>query len=87
MFALVFNADGSLDAASSDLIAITNWTPKNSDGNYNGALGPLTVANGASFPLSDFPNSSNFLVELSNSTLLENDFNVIALSLENYARE
>lgn len=87
MFTVVFNADGSLDEASSDLIAITNWTPKNTDGDYNGALGPQTVENGASFPLTDFSSSSNFVIELSNSTLLENDFSVNAQSLENYVRE
>lgn len=85
-YSLIFKSDGSLDGMLSETIFITNWTPINSDGEYNGALGPLTIANGAMLPLPEFPSNSNFVIDISDSTLLGNEFEVNALSLENYAR-
>lgn len=79
-YTLNFNADGSLNATLSEQIHITNWTPLNTEGDNNGSLGPLTIANGATLPIPDPPTDSNFVVELTGTTQFGSEFSVNAVS-------
>lgn len=65
---LVFNNDGSLNTTLSDPVLISNWVPLDKTGNPNGADGPLNVANGGTLPIPDPPTSSNFQIDMNNST-------------------
>lgn len=60
-----FNSDGSLDPSANGPFLVSNWTPLDSDGNYNGSLGPNT---GGALPISIPPVSSNFEVDIFGST-------------------
>lgn len=73
---IYFNQDGSLNETESDPILISNWTPLDSDGEENGALGPLNVLAGGTTVFPDPPTSSNFLVSLDNSTQFGSSFSV-----------
>ncbi len=65
---LVFNNDGSLNQTLSDPVLISNWVPLDKNGNPNGADGPLNVVNGGALPIPNPPASSNFQIEMGNST-------------------
>ena len=65
---LVFNNDGSLNTTLSDPVLISNWVPLDSNGNPNGADGPQNVVSGGSLPIQQPPTSSNFQIDMSNST-------------------
>ena len=79
-FSLVFNTDGSLNETASDDVFISNWTPLNQDGVYNGSQRGLTVANGGTLPIPDPPNSSNFVIDLNGTTQFGSPFSVNAVS-------
>lgn len=79
-FSLVFNTDGSLNETASDEVFISNWTPLNQDGVYNGSQRGLTVANGGVLPIPEPPNSSNFLIDLDGTTQFGSPFSVNAVS-------
>ncbi|PCJ21900.1 MAG: flagellar biosynthesis protein FlgE [Gammaproteobacteria bacterium] len=79
-YTLQFNSDGSLNDTLSDEIHITNWTPLNSEGDYNGSLRPTTIANGATLPIPDPPTDSNFVVNLTGTTQFGSPFSVNAVS-------
>lgn len=73
-FDLVFDDDGSLNESASDDVLVNNWTPKDEDGNPNGAAGPDPDT--VEPPLSESSDSSNFVVDYSNSTQVGNEFSV-----------
>jgi flagellar hook protein FlgE len=79
-FSLVFNTDGSLNKTASDDVFISNWTPLNQDGVYNGSQRGLTVANGGALPIPEPPNSSNFVIDLNGTTQFGSPFSVNAVS-------
>lgn len=75
-FDVYFNDDGSLNTILTDDILISNWTPKDADGNPNGAMGPLNVSNGGNTLIPDPPVNSNFIVDLTGTTQFSSDFSV-----------
>jgi len=79
-FSLVFNTDGSLNEVASEDIFISNWTPLNQDGVYNGAQNGLTVANGGTLPIPEPPTNSNFEIDLDGTTQFGSPFSVNAVS-------
>lgn len=79
-FSLVFNTDGSLNDVASDDVFISNWTPLNQDGVYNGSQRGQTVANGGTTPIVEPPTSSNFVIDLNGTTQFGSPFSVNAVS-------
>ncbi len=73
-FDLHFTEGGSLDAALSDEVLISNWTPLDANGEANGAFGPQTVADGATTVIPEPPTTSNFVLELAGSTQFNEEF-------------
>lgn len=72
-FAMRFGSDGRLHPASEQAFVIDNWTPLDANGNYNGALTPVT---GATLPLPTPPTSSNFVISVAGSTQFGSAFGV-----------
>ncbi len=84
-FSLVFNQDGTLDETASDDVIITNWQPLDSEGNANGADGPLNATGAAADQLiTDPPSSSNFRIDIANVTQYGSDFSVLDLQQDGY---
>jgi len=79
-FSLVFNTDGSLNEVASEDVFISNWTPLNQEGVYNGAQNGLTVANGGTLPIPEPPTNSNFEIDLDGTTQFGSPFSVNAVS-------
>ena len=75
-FDVHFNEDGSLNRVLSDQVLISNWTPRDANGNPNGALGPQNVLAGGSSAIPDPPTSSNFVVDLTGTTQFGSVFSV-----------
>src|SRR5690606_11316170 len=48
---IVFNNDGTVNETLSDPVLVSNWTPRDANGQPNGADGPLTVAGGGTLPI------------------------------------
>ena len=82
-FDLVFQNNGSLDAAASDEVLINDWVPKDQDGNPNGAAGPNTGLTDP--PLPPDSNSSNFVVDYANTTQVGSEFAVNDLQQNGFA--
>lgn len=83
-FGLTFNNDGSLDRAASDDINISYWNPVGADGEPNGSLSGLTVANGATFPVVAPFGSSNFSIDMDEITQFGSDFAVQDMGQDGY---
>lgn len=75
-FNLHFAPDGTLNEAISDKMLVSNWRPRNEDGEIIGALGPLNVLQGGTLPVVEPPTSSNFEIDLSGTTQFGNVFAV-----------
>lgn len=75
-FDVYFNDDGSLNRLLTDDILISNWVPKDANGEPNGSMGPVNVLNGGSTLIPDPPTSSNFVVSLEGTTQFSSDFSV-----------
>lgn len=75
-FDVYFNDDGSLNELNTEDILISNWIPKDIDGNPNGSMGPLNVLNGGSTLIPDPPVNSNFVIELTGTTQFSSEFSV-----------
>jgi flagellar hook protein FlgE len=71
VFEIQFGSDGHLLSTSDHDLAITNWTPLGENGNSNGALGP---DNQSTPPFDPIPTSSNFVIEISDSTQFSGQF-------------
>jgi len=76
-YRLVFNANGSLNPEESEEILVSNWVSLDSEGEPNGAAGPLNVVAGGQLPIASPPTSSNFEIVL-DLFLLESDFRVMS---------
>lgn len=72
---LYFNQDGSLDTNATGAMYITNWVPRDSQGNINGAMGPANVLDGG-LPLREPPVNSNFEIKLTGTTQHYGEFDV-----------
>jgi len=72
---LFFNQDGSFDEVATGDIYVTNWDPKDSQGNPTGALSSMNVLEGG-LPLTEPPANSNFQVDLTGSTQHAGEFDV-----------
>ncbi|SFR42802.1 flagellar hook protein FlgE [Marinobacter daqiaonensis] len=78
-FDMQFNQDGSLasiDGNPSGEVLISNWTPLDENGQPNGADGPRLVAEGAQIPIADPPISSNFVINVAETTQYGAEFGV-----------
>ncbi|MBU2704573.1 flagellar hook protein FlgE [Zooshikella marina] len=84
-YSVQFDREGNLiDPPPS--IVITNWTPLDADGIPITALGPInTSAGGDVLPLPDPPTSSNFVIDIENSTQFGNAFAVDSLTQNGFA--
>lgn len=79
-YELEFNSDGSIASVDGDpdgQVLVSNWTPKDESGQSNGADGPLPIANGGQLPIADPPVSSNFAINLSETTQFGSSFGVV----------
>lgn len=83
-FSVLFNDDGSINAAGTEPMLISNWTPLNGDGDLNGADGPQNALAGGSLPIADPPESSNFEIRLNDSTQYGSEFAVTELDQDGY---
>ncbi|MCP8898636.1 flagellar hook-basal body complex protein [Gilvimarinus xylanilyticus] len=83
-FNVHFNQDGTLNESLTDTMLISNWTPRDEQGNEIGALGPLPVLQGGSTPVAEPPSSSNFLIDLAGSTQFGAEFAVEQLDQDGY---
>jgi flagellar hook protein FlgE len=84
-YTLQFNEAGQLVDAETPEIHITNWTPTDAEGNATGALGPVNVLAGAQLPVpNDPPISSNFVIDLNNSTQFGSVFSVSSVSQDGF---
>ncbi|NOX50115.1 MAG: flagellar hook-basal body complex protein [Gammaproteobacteria bacterium] len=83
-FALQFNTDGTLNPAGTDPILISNWTPLDSQGNPNGATGPLNTLGGGALPIAQPPGSSNFEIRLTDSTQYGREFALGSIEQDGY---
>lgn len=82
-FNLVFQRNGSLDTTQSDDVLINDWVPKDDNGNPNGAEGPDTDVEDS--PLPPDSNSSNFVLDYSNTTQVGSEFAVNDLQQNGFA--
>jgi flagellar hook protein FlgE len=85
-YTLKFFDNGLLDLNNSDTLLVSNWTPLDSEGNPAGALGPINVADGGTLPIAVPAISSNFLIDINNSTQFSEDFSVSQLDQNGFAR-
>ncbi|MGM0571842.1 flagellar hook protein FlgE [Marinobacter sp.] len=79
-YELEFNSDGSIASVDGDpdgQVLVSNWTPKDNSGQPNGSDGPLPIANGGQLPIADPPVSSNFAINLSETTQFGSSFGVV----------
>ena len=75
-YTMRYQADGTLDPSFDGPYLISNWTPVDSNGNYNGAMLPQTVSNGGVLPIPDPSVSSNYEIDISGSTQFGSPFGV-----------
>lgn len=78
-YEMQFNPDGtlaSIDGNPNGEVLISNWTPRDKNGDVNGASGPLLVANGGTTPIPEPPTSSNFVINLADTTQFGSDFGI-----------
>jgi len=85
-YTLKFFDNGLLDSNNSDTLLVSNWTPLDSEGNPAGALGPINIADGGTLPIAVPAISSNFLIDINNSTQFSEDFSVSQLDQNGFAR-
>ncbi len=70
-FTAVFNQDGSLESINGDAageIIVADWTPKDVNGDPNGADGPPADPTTVVSPIPEPPTSSAFVIDLSGTT-------------------
>ncbi len=77
---VVFEDDGTLNETLTDDVLISNWVPRDAEGNPNGASAPLNVVNGGQLPISFPPDSSNFEIDIATLTQYGSPFAVNDLS-------
>ncbi|UZK04109.1 flagellar hook-basal body complex protein [Venatoribacter cucullus] len=83
-FELFFNQDGSLDTTATGDMFITNWDPRDAEGNPSGALGSVNVLEGG-LPLSEPASNSNFQIDLAGTTQFGSAFAVNEVNQNGYS--
>lgn len=83
-FTLRFDETGRLDELVSDIVHITNWQPSDENNAPTGALGPLNIVQGAILPIADPPVSSNFVIDVGDSTQFGSVFSVTRVDQNGY---
>lgn len=83
-FNVHFNDDGTLNGSLSDSMLISNWVPRDEEGNEIGSLGPQNVLQGGQLPVVEPPTSSNFEISLQNTTQFGGPFSVEDLDQNGY---
>ncbi|MBR9911597.1 MAG: flagellar hook-basal body complex protein [Gammaproteobacteria bacterium] len=81
-YSLKFTNDGTLDPASDGPFLVSNWTPLDDSGNYNGSLRPNT---GGVLPIPSPPISSNFEIDIAGTTQFGSDFAVNDVDQDGFA--
>jgi len=84
-FNLHFNPDGTANTLLTDSILISNWTPVDDDGQQIGALGPQNVLQGGAIPVPDPPTSSNFQIDMAETTQVGNPFEASSVDQNGFA--
>ncbi|MBV1877536.1 MAG: flagellar hook-basal body complex protein [Pseudomonadales bacterium] len=84
-FRLQFNESGEFVAAESSTIHITNWSPVDENGDTTGALGPINTLDNAILPVPDPAISSNFVINLDDSTQFGSVFSVSSVDQNGFA--
>lgn len=82
-YELYFNQDGTFDSNATGDMYITNWDPKDTDGEPTGAMTSLNVLEGG-LPLSDPSTNSNFQISLDGSTQFGSSFSVSEVNQNGY---
>lgn len=72
---IFFNQDGTMNTAATGPVFITNWTPLDSQGNPNGAFGPVNELAGG-LPLREPSSNSNFEIKLDGTTQHSGSFDI-----------
>ncbi len=67
-YSIYFHSDGTVDDVISDTVLISNWLPRDENGQANGAAGPLNVLMGGSDQNVDDTTHSNFIIDLTGLT-------------------
>ena len=78
-YELQFTPDGTLQSIDGDPngeVLISNWTPLDQNGDPNGAEGPRLISQGATTPIPEPAVSSNFVINLSETTQYGSAFGV-----------
>lgn len=83
-FNIHFNRDGSLNEGLTDPMLISNWLPRDENGEPTGSLGPVNVLQGGQLPVAEPPTSSNFEIDLAGSTQFGTPFGVEAQDQNGY---
>ncbi len=83
-YTLRFNQDGSFNQLLSEQPLISNWSPVDSNGISNGAMGPQNVLSGGTIPVPLPPTSSNFLIDISDTTQFGSPFAVNNVDQDGY---
>ena len=84
-YTMQFNEAGQLVEAESDVVHITNWTPVDENGIATGALGPQNILEGAVLPVSDPAISSNFVVDMGDSSQFGSVFSVNSVDQDGFS--
>lgn len=83
-FDLFFDSDGTLNNLLTSPMLISNWSPLDSSGNANGAVGPTNVLQGGSIPVPIPPASSNFEIDLTDATQFGSVFAVNSVDQDGF---
>lgn len=81
---VVFNGDGTLNQTLTDDVLISNWIPRDADGNPNGATLPQNLVDGGALPIPFPAESSNFEIDISTLTQYGSPFAVNDLAQNGY---
>lgn len=81
---VVFNGDGTLNQTLTDDVLISNWVPRDENGDPNGATLPLNLVDGGILPIEFPPTSSNFEIDISTLTQYGSPFAVNDLGQNGY---
>jgi len=84
VYTLRFNPDGTLNTDASSQLLVSNWTPRDAEGNITGALGAINRLEGASFPVEEPAVSSNFSIDMGRTTQFSSDFAVNSVDQNGY---
>ena len=82
-FELFFNQDGTLDETATGSMFITNWDPRDENGDSTGAMNSLNLLEGG-LPLTVPATNSNFEISLDGSTQFGSSFSVSEVNQDGY---